>query len=346
MRKNILSYLVCPVCKSDLSIKVEQTDGEHIEEGELICKNNNCGKIFRITNGVPRLLVEEKDSNVKQTSNSFNVKWNWYPRFGFDGSSAESHYKWYNEKYHWTKEKFKSFLSTKRLILDAGCGTGHDVALYANMTRGEVFGVDIGSADLAYQNTKSLSNTHIIQADVLNLPFEKGLFDFIASEGVLHHTSSTKLAFESLVNCLTTRGEIQIYVYKQKAPIREFSDDYIREITTKLSPEECWKVCEGITKLGKEISDLKIDIKVPDIPVLRIKQGKYDIQRFIFYHFLKCFWNDDFSFDENVMTNFDWYHPKHAHRHTPDEVKGWFTDMEIVVFDIGDSGITVRGIKK
>lgn len=348
MRRKILPYLICPICKSDLSLDIiEQTDGEHIEEGELICKNDNCAKIYKISKGVPHLLVEEVDTNVKQTSESFNVKWNLFPRFGFDGSSAESHYKWYYEKYHWTKEKFKLFLSTKRLILDAGCGTGHDVALYAGMAKGDVFGIDIsGSVDLAYQNTKTLDNVHIIQADILNLPFKDGIFDFIASEGVLHHTPSTKLAFESLVKCLTIGGEIQIYVYKQKAPLREFSDDYIRERTTKFSYDECWKVCKGITELGKELSNLKIDIEVPDIPILQIKQGKYDIQRFIFYYFMKCFWNDKFSFDENVMTNFDWYHPKYAHRHTPKEVKGWLNRLETVVFDVGDSGITVRAIKK
>ena len=158
MRENILPYLVCPICKSSLSMDVEQTEGAHIEEGRLICKNDACGKIFEISKGVPRMVIaEEVDSDAKQTSESFNVKWKRHPRFGFNGLSAESHYKWYYEKYHWTKEIFESFLASKRLILDAGCGTGHDVALYASMTKGEVFGIDIsGSVDLAYQNTKSL----------------------------------------------------------------------------------------------------------------------------------------------------------------------------------------------
>ena len=25
----------------------------------------------------------------------------------------------------------------------------------------------------------------------------------------------------------------------------------------------------------------------------------------------------------NVITNFDWYHPLHAHRHTPEELRAW-----------------------
>lgn len=214
--------------------------------------------------------------------------------------------------------------------------------------RGGVIRIDLSDCvDLAYQNTKSLDNAHIIHADILNPPFKEGLFEFVTSEGVLHHTPSTRSALESIVRSLQKGGVIQIYVYKKKAPIREFCDDYIREHTTNLSPEECWKVCEAITALGRELSSLEIEIEVPDIPILQIKQGRYDLQRFIYYHFMKCFWNDDFSYEENVMTNFDWYHPKYAHRHAPKDVKEWFRELglEIAVFDVGESGISVRGEK-
>lgn len=349
MRRKILTYLACPVCGSDFSMEIKKADGQHVEEGTLTCENNGCRENFEISKGIPRLVVAESmDSNSEQTSESFNFKWKRHSRFGFDGSSATSHYSWYYEKYHWSRENFESFLSSKKLILDAGCGTGHDVALYASMTEGEVFGIDFsGSVDVAYQNTKLIENVHILQADILNPPFKREIFDFITSEGVLHHTPSTKLALESLVGCLGKEGNIQIYVYKKKAPMREFCDDYIREYATKLSFDDCWNLCTAITVLGKELSNLKAEIDAPDVPILQIKQGKYNLQRFIYYHFMKCFWNDEFSFEENVMTNFDWYHPKYAHRHTPEEVEEWFKEMglEIKVFDVGESGISARGVK-
>jgi hypothetical protein len=45
----------------------------------------------------------------------------------------------------------------------------------------------------------------------------------------------------------------------------------------------------------------------------------------------------------NVMTNFDWYHPLHAHRHTPEEVRGWCVELGLQVerFDVVESGISV-----
>ena len=47
--------------------------------------------------------------------------------------------------------------------------------------------------------------------------------------------------------------------------------------------------CEQMTILGKTLSDLNIEIDVPEIPLLSIKGGKYDIQRFIYWNFYKMF---------------------------------------------------------
>ena len=113
-------------------------------------------------------------------------------------------------------------------------------------------------------------------------------------------------------------------MYKVKGPIREFSDDFIRKTGTKMSFEECYKLCEPITKLGKALSDLKVKVDIPeDIPLLKIKKGTYDLQRFIYYNMIKCFWNDDFDYHTNVSINADWYNPEHAHRHTKQDVEQW-----------------------
>ena len=50
------------------------------------------------------------------------------------------------------------------------------------------------------------------------------------------------------------------------------------------------------------------------------------------------------TFEENNHVNFDWYHPRYAHRHTEDEVRGWFAECELEVtrFDAQEAGFTVR----
>ena len=49
------------------------------------------------------------------------------------------------------------------------------------------------------------------------------------------------------------------------------------------------------------------------------------------------------DWDRNVITNFDWYHPQHAHRHTPEEVRAWCAEneLDVVHFQEIESGITV-----
>ena len=84
------------------------------------------------------------------------------------------------------------------------------------------------------------------------------------------------------------------------------------------------------------------------IPLLGVKAGTYDVQRFVYWHFLKCFWDESDNFDRSVGVNFDWYYPKFAYRHTPSEVKKWYRDLKIkiVTFKEIESGISVTGQKK
>ena len=52
-----------------------------------------------------------------------------------------------------------------------------------------------------------------------------------------------------------------------------------------------------------------------------IKAGQYDIQRFIYWNFLKCYWNPDWGFELSKITNYDWYAPSNAKRFSEEEVK-------------------------
>ena len=86
---------------------------------------------------------------------------------------------------------------------------------------------------------------------------------------------------------------------------------------------------------------------VPQVDVLEIEEGEYDLQRFIYHFFLKCFWNDRLSFHDNAVINYDWYHPQNCTRHTLDEIEGWFKNMNLkITHSFQDFyGITIRGKK-
>ena len=348
MKKSLLKFITCPICNSSFELADSVQKDMEIISASLVCQS---GHAFPVSGGVPRLLVQDKlEEAQRQVQDSYSEQWRRTSDFGYEPKTKEFRLNQFMQKFGWENlREVAEFLSAKRFILDAGTGLGWHVKLYAEQTKGEVFGVDISqSIDVAYQHIGHLPNVHLIQSDLTNLPFKEDFFEFIVSDGVLHHTPDTEASFKYLVPLIKTDGEIAIYIYKKKGPVREFCDDYIRTFTTGLSSEQCWKFSEAITRFGKSLSDMNAEILVPeDIEYLGIEAGKHNLQRFVYWNIFKCFWNDDFDFDTNVMVNFDWYHPQYAHRHTPTEMKQWFQDMrlEILNFDVGDSGISVRAKK-
>jgi hypothetical protein len=145
-------------------------------------------------------------------------------------------------------------------------------------------------------------------------------------------------------------GELAVYVYRRKAPMREWTDDYVRDQIAAMPYAEARAVSEQITELGRVLSEVRVQgeavlLTVPAVPLLGIEAGTYELQRFIYHFFMKCFWSPELSHTENVAINYDWYHPQDATRHELDEVLGWFADAQFrVVHSLVDPyGITVRG---
>ena len=203
------------------------------------------------------------------------------------------------------------------------------------------------AAEVAAKNTQDLERVTVFQADLVDSLERFGLFDLIYCQEVLHHTENPKLAFEMLTNQLSNTGEIAIYVYKEKAPIREFSDDYIRNQISSMGFDEVKSAITQITNFAKELSESKSSINVPAIDCLGIEPGEWTPQRLIYNFMFKNFWNDELSWNENYAINYDWYHPSLCSRHTLEEIRQWFTEnsLEIISEVVDPYGITVRGIR-
>jgi len=351
MDRPLLEILVDPISKTPLQVEADPLAGEDlILEGLL---KGSEGRSYPVTNGIPRFVLT-KDADQAQTGHSFDFKWrqrNTYDSPHVHAAAQE----WLVRRYGFdSTEGMRSFFGSRRAVLDAGCGSGFSSSLWLSPSwrrqgRAEWFGVDISAAiDVAQERLGKIPGTSFIQGDILQLPFREESFDTIFSEGVLHHTPSTEAALKSLVPLLEMGGQILFYVYRKKAAIREFADDYIRGIISPLNPEEAWEALRPLTRLGKALSELHFEIEVPeDIPCLEIKAGRYDLQRLVYWHFLKSFWNESYTFDENNHVNFDWYHPRYAHRHTEEELRRWCEEagLRILHFDIEESGFTIRAIR-
>ena len=348
MKLSILDHIVCPTCYSNFKIRIKSKMKTEIKEGTLICIK--CNNKFKISKGIPRFVVDLSKDFVR-TEMAFSAKWKNHHKNHHAKDWVNWQKNWFLERFGWKSIKqFNTFLSSQNFILDAGTGIGNSAKMLSINKSSTVFALDASdSINFAYKKYGRVSNIHFIQADIRQLPFRKTFFDYIFSDQVLHHTKNTSTSFKYLTKFLAKSGFISIYVYNKKAPIREYVDDYIRKSTVKMSVKECMEFSKDLAYLGRGLSKLKKKITIPrDIPLLGVKAGTYDVQRFVYWNFLKCFWDESDNFQRSVGVNFDWYYPKFAYRHTVSEVKKWFRDAKLKITTLKEieSGISVTGRKK
>ncbi len=285
------------------------------------------------------------------TIKSFSDKWHKNTALAFENTlnpDSET-FKWITGRNGFKDEnELRKFLNSKKRILDAGCGNGRVTALlrtYSDPKTTEIVGIDLAAADVAEKNLSDYKNVRFYKKNLLDSLTSLGKFDFIYCQEVLHHTGDAKKGFSNLVEILEPGGEIAIYVYKKKAPAREFVDDFVREKIAGMDYETAIKHCRQITELGKALTDQNIKLKIPEVDLLEIKGGEYDLQRFIYHFFAKIFWNYEYSFEDNAVINYDWYHPQDCTRHTTEEVRKWFVENRLTITHecVDYYGITVKG---
>ena len=57
MKRELMEILACPVCKSELELRVEEEEGDHVVKGGLVC--HKCSETYPIDDSIPNLLPSE-----------------------------------------------------------------------------------------------------------------------------------------------------------------------------------------------------------------------------------------------------------------------------------------------
>lgn len=304
------------------------------------------GRLLIMRDGILR-AQDVLSAAQTQTSAAFDFKWS--KRETFDGEALKFFQPWLFEKYGRVAAAPWLFETSETpILLDAGCGAALSILALFGPALGRLryLGVDVsGAVDVAKTRfTERGLPGAFMQADLNRLPLPDNSVDLIFSEGVLHHTDSTSDALAAVVRHLKIGGRILFYVYRRKGPIREFTDDFIREKLQAMTPEQSWKAMLPLSKLGKVLGDMDIEIEIPEnIDLLEIPAGKINLQRFFYWNILKAFYRPEMSLEEMNHLNFDWYAPKNAHRQSVEEVRAWCTalGLQIERERVEDAGITV-----
>jgi SAM-dependent methyltransferase len=357
----------------EMELVTFERDQEHVMEGVLRVRGGESW--YPILAGVPsfltgalrpdlrdfcerhQLLMPRDDGTSRpteqqaKTNETFSDKWRRFKNYGLEPTHEDFLFGWYIKKFGVPdRDALISFYADRTRVLEVGPGSGFNTRFIARHCRGEVYALDVSDAAYTtFENTRDLPNCTVVQADLMEAPFPDEYFDLIVADGVLHHTPDTRAAVQALYRKVRPGGQFFFYVYKKMGAARQFCDEHIRAKFKLLSPEECYAACEAITELGRELSRLgaKISLHKP-IDILGIPAGVHDVQRLVYYNFLKCFWNDSFDFETNNMVNFDWYHPYDAWQHTVEEVAGWLDELGAIERQFNDAnpnGISVLATK-
>jgi SAM-dependent methyltransferase len=172
---------------------------------------------------------EGAEDSKAATAESFGYEWTHF---------SEMHAEYERNFLDYQAPHGPEFFAGKR-VLDAGCGGGRH-AYHAARYGAEVWAVDLGPAvEVARRNNPDADRVHVVQADLYHLPFAPESFDYIYSNGVLHHLPDPEGGFHALLPYLKPGREVRIYLYwkPEGQPLKSLllsATAGLRALTTRL----------------------------------------------------------------------------------------------------------------
>jgi SAM-dependent methyltransferase len=307
LKPSIVSLLACPACGHTFEIVAEKVEVSEVIDGSLVCQG--CTSRFPIVRGVPRFLRNVLNAEEKATADAFGYEW--------------THYSALTEA---DKKEFLAWIAPlipadfkDQVVLDAGCGKGRHIFLAAQFGARTVVGVDLSDAvEAAFRNTLDLPNVHVIQADILDLPFKRP-FDLAYSIGVIHHLPVPKSGFLALCSHVKPGGRVSTWVYGKEGNlwIEKLVDPIRKNITSRLPRViiRCFCFFPAVT--------LFAGLKLLYRPAKKLDW----LRPMLPYSDYLCSISD-YSFSENFWNVFDQLVAPTAFYHSQEEVVDWFKTAE------------------
>lgn len=326
MRSRLIDLLACPQCGSDVVLEGQRPSEEVIDEGTLRCVGGS--HTYPITNGVPRMTIEDDPSSIGKSFESefsFHVdadadmdpyelrRYFFFARTGIDpylyGQVPGSVYRTSLPENAYTPNP--AFLEGK-VVLDAGCGPGRFTEVAAREGAAYVVGLELGAhVDRAANRCRSLENADFVQASIFRPPFKRRAFDFVFSLGVLHHTPDPRKGFETLANLVKFSGAMSAMLYSAEYWARSIRGTIARVIhrwmSTKSMGVTRWVATRILYPLGKLQMGIaeRRSLKWLFAPLFLVTVPRHP------------------SREVMIATILDYYTPRFISTHDPEEVADW-----------------------
>ena len=314
MHSRFLPYFHDPLDKGPLRYFEIDSAGNNLSNGVFI--NESSGACYPLMNGVPVFLSDafppewinahySKMNELKgrfpgariQSANadlkwSFSSEWETHREKEMDttwGFTVPSRFEQFLLEVETTRDEIRD-----RTILDAGCGNGM-LTEYFSVNGMISFGMDFSSSVFAAEAKRKSDGVCFIRGDLRLPPFSEKFFDFIVSNGVIHHTQNTEITFHKLAAIVKDKGKFFIWLYERKGSllwgIKRRIFDWLRIIVSRL-PAPAQKFIVGL------------------------------FTRMIFFCYKLA--GKKLDFHTLHVDMYDSLTPRWRHYHTPEEVSRWY----------------------
>ena len=133
--------------------------------------------------------------------------------------------------------------------LDAGCGSGRYAVALKTLGAKDVVGLDLGVAALVDAQERlaraGMSGVSFKEGSVLDIPFSDGRFDFVMSNGVLHHTRDPLKGLQEMWRVMKPGGEGWLYLYNSDG-LYWATRKAMRRIAAMIPEEVCRQVLQSL----------------------------------------------------------------------------------------------------
>jgi SAM-dependent methyltransferase len=261
---------------------------------------------------------------------SFGEQWNRYRRVQLDSVTGKP----ISRERLFSGTGWPEQLDGER-VLEIGCGAGRftEVLLEAGA---EVWAVDASSAvDATRANLGEHERLHLAQADLFDLPFERGAFDRVLCYGVLQHTPDPRRAF--LTTC-EYGGVIAADVYRRAPYVDRWSAKTLwRPLTKRLPRDTLRRLVEWYVPRW-----LPVDTRLARVP----KLGRFLTAVVPCWNYIGLLpLNEDELRAWAVLDTFDALSPRYDSPQTLEAARAWVDEAGLVDAAVreGGNGILING---
>jgi len=205
---------------------------------------------------------QERNDNRKNEGAAVAEYWTQYNVTAHErfASAADSlaYLRWRNDQYFGYSELMPVHSQDGKVVLDFGCGPGHDLVGFATSSKpARLIGVDVSPSSLAQARERLALHPclcEIIQLDAnsTKLPFDDASIDYIHSSGVLHHLPDLLPFVREFRRILKPNGTARIMIYNHDSVWMHLFVAYIKRIVENLYADLALEDAFGKTTDGEQ----------------------------------------------------------------------------------------------